>query len=123
MEIKSYRDLIVWQKAMELVVSCYKLTEKLPKTETFGLSSKIQNTSSSIPAFIADGHSRQTTPEFQNRLSSVLGFVAALETYLLLVEMLKFLPISEIQSVLDKCAEVGKMTHGLMNSLKTGGRR
>ena len=118
MEVKSYRDLIVWQRAMELVIACYKLTEKLPKTETFGLSSKIQNTSSSIPASIADGHSRETTTEFLNRLSSVLGFVAALETHLLLVGMLMFLPTGEVQPVLDKCAEVGKMTHGLMKSLR-----
>jgi four helix bundle protein len=120
MEIKSYRDLLVWQKAMELVVMCYKLTEKLPKAETFGLCSKIQNTASSIPAYIADGHSRETTAEFLSRLSSVLGFVAALETHLLLVEMLTFLPISEVQPVLDKCAEVGRMTHGLMKSLRSG---
>lgn len=108
---------------MELVVMCYKLTEKLPKTETFGLSSKIQNTASSIPAYIADGHSRQTTPEFLNRLSSVSGFVAALETQLTLVEMLKFPPNDETQPLTDRCAEIGKMTHGLMNSLKSGSLR
>lgn len=122
MEIKSYRDLKVWQKAMELVLMCYKLTEKLPKTETYGLSSKIQNTASSIPAYIADGHSRETTGEFLNRLSSVLGFVAALETHLLATEMLSFLPMKDIQPALDKCAEVGKMTNGLMKSLRSGGR-
>jgi len=120
MEIKSYRDLVVWQKAMELVVMCYKLTEKLPKTETYGLSSKIQNTSSSIPSYIADGHSRETTSEFLGRLSSVVGLVAALETQLLLVEMLGFLPNSNVQPVLDKCADIGKMTHGLMRSLRSG---
>lgn len=104
---------------MELVVVWYKLTEMLPKTETYGLSSKIQNTVASIPAYVADGHSRETTTEFLNRLSSVIGLVAALETHLLLVEMLKFLPLNEVQPVLDKCAEAGKMTHGLMKSLRS----
>jgi four helix bundle protein len=120
MEVKSYRDLLVWQRAMELVVMCYKLTENLPKTETYGLSSRIQNNASYIPGNIADGHSRDTTGEFLNKLSAAKGYLAQLETNLLLVEMLSFLPMSDIQPVLDKCAEVGKMTNGLMRSLRGG---
>ncbi|NEO35058.1 MAG: four helix bundle protein [Moorea sp. SIOASIH] len=59
LEVKSYRDLKVWNRAMDLVVLCYKLTSKLPKTEIYGLSSQIQRAAVSIPANIAEGKGRQ----------------------------------------------------------------
>ena len=55
MSIRSYRDLQVWQKAMDLVVVCYQLTEKLPPSENFGLSSRIKNFAGNVPSYIADG--------------------------------------------------------------------
>lgn len=122
MEIKSYRDLHVWQKAMELVVLCYKLTEKLPKSETHGLGGSIQRSASYVPAYIADGHSRDNRGDYINRLSMALGSLSMLETHVLAVEMLSFLPMSEAQPVLDKCTEVGKMLNKLMTSLRGGQR-
>ena len=52
MSIRSYRDLLVWQKAMDLVVVCYQLTEKLPPSENFGLSSRIKNFASNVPSYL-----------------------------------------------------------------------
>jgi len=105
---------------MELVANCYRLTERLPKTETYGLSSRIQNNASYIPGNIADGHNRGSTAEFLSKLSAAQGNLAHLETNLLLAEMLSFVPMSEIQPMLDQCTEVGKMTYGLMRSLRGG---
>ena len=58
-ELKSYRDLTVWQKSMDLVVICYQLTSQFPKTEIYGLSSQIQRAAVSIPANIAEGKGRK----------------------------------------------------------------
>ena len=67
--IKSYRDLDVWQKAMDLVIECYRMTTKFPKSEIYGLSSQLQRASVSLPANIAERHQRQHGKEFLQYLS------------------------------------------------------
>ncbi len=64
MAINSYRDLLVWQKAMDLVVECYKVTREFPKDELYGLTSQLRRAAVSVPANIAEGHSRPNTREF-----------------------------------------------------------
>lgn len=66
-EVKSYRDLTVWNQAMDLVIVCYDLTSRLPKTEIYGLSSQIQRAVVSIPANIAEGKGRLTLGAFALR--------------------------------------------------------
>jgi four helix bundle protein len=117
-EIKSYRDLLVWQKSMQLVVECYAVSERLPKSESFGLISDIRRAATHIPAYIAEGQGREAIGEYIQRLSWAEGSLKMLETYLLTAEMLKYLPTTEVESVLDKCTEVGKMLSGLMRSLR-----
>jgi len=63
MTIRSYRDLEVWQKAMNLVVDCYKLTSQFPKTEAYGLASQLQRAAVSVPANIAEGQGRSHTTD------------------------------------------------------------
>src|SRR5262245_16070186 len=108
-EIKSYRDLLVWQKSMQLVVECYAVSERLPKSESFGLTSDIRRAAAHIPAYIAEGQGREAIGEYIQRLSWAEGSLKMLETYLLTTEMLQYFPMSEIEPVLDKCTEVGKM--------------
>lgn len=120
MEIKSYRDLIVWQKAMELVVACYKLTDGLPKTEAYGLISNIRKAATHVPAYIADGQGRELLNEYIQRLSWAEGSLKMLETYWLTAEMLGYLTKPEIAPMLDRCTEVGKLLGGLMRSLRGG---
>ena len=122
MSIRSYRDLLVWQKAMDLVVVCYQLTEKLPPSENFGLSSRIKNFASNVPSYIADGEGRKTNSEYFSRLSLAHGSLMSLETQLLIVDRLKFLPIEEIEAALSISSEVGKMLNGLMNKVGAGTR-
>lgn len=70
MKIQSYRDLLVWQKAMDLIVKCYKFVSNLPNNETYGLISQVQRTAASIPANIAEGQGRDQLGDYLRYLSS-----------------------------------------------------
>ena len=118
MTIQSYRDLEVWQKAMDLVVECYQITKAFPKAETFGLSSQLQRAAVSIVANIAEGHARQHTKEFQQSLSIAYGSLAELETHILIAERLKYVSTSQLTKLLDRTAEIGRMLNGLRRSLE-----
>ncbi|WP_075898426.1 four helix bundle protein [Moorena bouillonii] len=118
LEVKSYRDLKVWNRAMDLVVLCYKLTSKLPKTEIYGLSSQIQRAAVSIPANIADGKGRQHLGDYIHHLSIANGSLKELETHLLITGRLSYLKNSELQPVLELSDEIGRMLNSLMEKLK-----
>lgn len=118
MEIKSYRDLVVWQKAMLLMVECYKLTEQLPKSESYGLIPDIKKAAAHVPGYIANGQGREALNEYIQRLGWAEGSLKMLETYWLGAEMLGYLKISDIEPVLERCAEVGKLLNGLQKSLR-----
>lgn len=118
MEVQSYRDLQVWQKAMDLVVVCYHLAEKLPASETYGLSTDIKRQARVVPSYIADGKGRKQLAEYISKLSPAHGSLMALETDLLLVERLGFLPMSEIEPALELSAQVGKMLNKLISRLR-----
>jgi len=80
MGINTFRDLRVWQAAVELVVEVYRLTGVLPKQETYGLVSQMQRAAVSIPSNIAEGHSREHIKEYLHHLSVAQGSLAELET-------------------------------------------
>lgn len=120
MAVQSYRDLRVWQKAMELVAACYEFTQRLPEAEMFGLTSDIRRRVRQIPASIADGYGRGNTVEYLSRLSFAHGTLMALETDLLTVNQLGLRPFTELEPLLQRCGELGRMLHGLMRSLRSG---
>ena len=119
MAVQSYRDLLVWQKAMELVVECYRLSDFLPNTETYGLSSQLKRSAVSIPANIAEGHGREHLGDYLHHLSFANGSLMEVETHILLTEKLRFITKAEIETSLGKSAEVGRMLAGLTRSLKS----
>ena len=80
MSINSHKDLIVWQKSIKLCKSIYKLTDKFPKEETFGLTSQMRRCAVSIPSNIADGRNRGTRKDFSQFLRIALGSASELET-------------------------------------------
>ncbi len=82
MSLKSYRDLKVWQKAMDLVVMCYQTTKKFARSEIYGLVSQLQRAAVSIPANIAEGRERQHSKEFIQHLSIAYGSLAEVETHI-----------------------------------------
>ena len=118
MKIHNFKELLVWQKAMDLVAFTYKLTSLFPKEEKFGLISQIQRCSVSIPSNIAEGSGRVSSKEFQHFISIALGSSFELETQVILAH--KFNYISEQQmSEFDLLVKpVQKMSFGLYNSLE-----
>src|SRR5579859_2670583 len=118
MAIKSYRDLKVWEKAMDLVSESYKLTKVFPKTEIFGLTSQLQRAAVSVPANIAEGHGREHLGDYLHHLSIANGSLMELETDLLLSVKLSYIPMSQVEPVLRIASEVGRMLAGLVRSLK-----
>jgi four helix bundle protein len=116
--IQSYRDLLVRQKAMDLVVECYRLSELFPKTETYGLASQLRRAATSIPANIAEGHGREHLGDYLHHLSIANGSLMEVETHLLLAEKVSLLESQQVNQVLVASAEVGRMLAGLTRSLK-----
>ena len=117
MGVRSYRELEVWQKAMDLVIECYRTGERFPKSELYGLTSQLQRAAVSVPANIAEGQGRSHTKEFLNHLSIAYGSLMEGETHLLIAYRLNYIERSSLESLLDKCAEVGRMLNGLVSAL------
>jgi four helix bundle protein len=116
MGMKSYRDLLVWQKAMVLVEETYRLTADLPKNEEFGLKSQMRRAAVSVPSNISEGQSRNQPREFLQFLHRAMGSLSELETQLEVAVRLKILSPAEAQNGCGICREVGKMLQGLGNS-------
>ena len=119
MRTSDYKELQVWQKAMDLVVEIYKISKLLPKEEVYGISDQLRRSAVSIPSNIAEGQSRNSAKEFIQFLSIARGSLAELETQLLIcikVNMLSEDNITEAQNIIT---EIGKMIKGLMNKLNS----
>ena len=117
--IKDFKDLIVWQKAMELVAEVYRLVKKLPKEELFALSDQIRRAAISIPSNIAEGQGRNSTKELIHFLAIAKGSKAELETQLLLCVKINYLKGAEIETAISLIQEIGKMLNALQKSLTT----
>jgi four helix bundle protein len=117
MTIRSYRELEVWQKAMDLVVDCYCIAKQFPKVELYGLVSQLQRAAVSVPANIAEGQGRNHTREFLNHLSIAYGSLMEVETHLQIAARLCYVDNPTLESLLKKSAEIGRMLNGLNQSL------
>ena len=115
--IKSHRDLIVWQKAMDFVVSVYRATETFPKSETYGLTSQIRRAATSIPANIAEGQGRRFTKEFLYFLANARGSLWELDTHLESAMRLGFLQPDLHARLRTQMDEVGRILSGLIRSV------
>jgi four helix bundle protein len=117
MALQSYRELIAWQKAMDLVRSVYEITGNFPREEIFGLSSQLKRASVSVPSNIAEGQGRNSTKEFINHLSIAYGSLMEVETQIMIAQNLNYFDIDKMNLLLDKTAEVGRLINGLSRSL------
>ncbi len=115
--LKSHKDLIVWQKAMELAVLIYDLTKGMPKTEQYGLTSQMLRAAVSIPANIAEGNSRSSRKDYARFVSIARGSAAELETHLDLVVRVKLLDRDAVARALALNDEVGRMLNALRSKL------
>jgi len=117
MQVKSYKDLIVWQKSMDLVAMVYRVTKTFPKEELYGLTNQLRRAAVSIPSNIAEGQARNSNAEFRNFLSFARGSLAEVETQLLIAERLNYIESGKLDELMNIQAEVNKMTNALMNKL------
>jgi four helix bundle protein len=118
--VQSYRDLIVWKKAMSLVLDVYRNTQAFPKTETYGLVSQLRRAAVSVPSNIAEGQARLSPSEFKQSLGRARGSLMEVETYVLLAQELAYLERDQSENLLASSAEVGRILNGLLNSLGRG---
>ena len=116
---QTYRDLVVWQKAMELVTEVYRSTAAFPKDEIYGLTSQLRRAAVSIPANIAEGQGRLTQGEFCQFLGYARGSLLELETLIMVASNLNYLETEASAQLLSRTAEVGKILNGLLNSIGT----
>lgn len=116
---RQYRELIVWQKSIVLVVEIYKLTEKFPKDELYGLTSQMRKASVSIPSNIAEGSKRGTEKDFCHFLFNAFGSGAELETQIEIVKRLPFGFKLDYSSCENLLSEVMKMLNKLISTYKS----
>lgn len=119
MPVRSYRDLVAWQKAMELVVRVYTCTQTFPKAETYGLISQMRRAAVSVPSHIAEGHARISTGEFRQFLGHALGSLVEIETQILIGERLSYIDAEKSNELLARTTELGKILNALLRSLPT----
>ncbi|MDO8481643.1 MAG: four helix bundle protein [bacterium] len=115
--MQSYKDLIVWQRSIQLVTEVYKLTEKFPKVEMFGLTSQMQRAAVSIPANIAEGYARKHRPEYAQFLRIAFGSGAELETFFVLTQNLRYVKPADIVVAQGMLDEVMRMLNKLISTL------
>jgi four helix bundle protein len=114
---RSYRDLVAWQKAMDLVTATYRAPAGFPKDELFGLTSQLRRAAVSIPSNIAEGQGRLSEKEFRYFLGQARGSLMEVETQLQIAENLGYLQKEQTRSLLQSCAEVGRILNGLLASV------
>lgn len=115
--IKSYKDLVVWQKGLILVKQVYQLTRAFPTDERFGLVSQMRRAAVSVPSNLAEGHARNTTGEFIQFISHAEGSLAELETQAILSTELGFCSAEETLPLIDLIFELQRMANALRRSL------
>ncbi|HET6427791.1 MAG TPA: four helix bundle protein [Phycisphaerae bacterium] len=116
-EIRGYKDLIAWQKAMDLVVLVYRLTASFPREERFGLTAQARKAVISVPSNIAEGYGRSSKRDYMRFLEIARGSANELETELLAAKLLKMGTASEFPPVFDLTNEVQRVVSGLILSL------
>lgn len=117
-KINSYRDLLVWQRAMELVIEIYELTEKFPSNEQYGLVSQMRRAAISISSNIAEGSRRGSRKDFRHFALTAFGSGSELETQIEIVKRLPMYNKIKLEKVELLIREVMKMLNGLIGSLR-----
>jgi four helix bundle protein len=116
--IKSYQDLIVWQKAIDLVVEAYRATAVFPKSETYGLVSQIRRAATSTPSNIAEAYGRGSRKEYVQFLVIAQGSLKEVETNFIVAERLMYLTSAQTKRLLSQTDEIGRMLGSLIRKLK-----
>lgn len=116
-KVTSYKDLLIWQRSMDLVEAIYKVTGKLPGVEQWGLISQMRRAAISVPSNIAEGYGRQATGEYRHHLSYSRASLLELETQVLISQRLGYLRLNETDSLLDEIQQISKMLASLISKI------
>ncbi|RME42044.1 MAG: four helix bundle protein [Chloroflexi bacterium] len=116
--IRSHRDLIVWQRAVQFAVRVYQVTDGYPKREVYGLTDQTRRSVVSIAANIAEGHGRRSDGAFANYLSIAMGSTAELDTHLQIALEIGYLSEDDHQELVAELTEITKMLHGLYRTVR-----
>lgn len=116
--IKTFRDLIVWQKSHDLTLEIYRITSKFPAEERYGLTSQLRRAAYSIPSNIVEGHSRKSRKEFLQFLNIAKGSLEELKYFIILSSDLKYLDDITKYKLEEQSEEVSKILYSFTNSLK-----
>ena len=117
MSQSSYKDLIAWQKGMELVAMIYDATEGFPGNEQYGLVSQLRRAGVSVPSNIAEGKAHYSNRDFVRFLRHARGSLAEIETQVLIAHRRKYLTDTTMTQLTQKLDELGRILSGLINSL------
>jgi four helix bundle protein len=115
----SFRDLIVWQKAMSLATDIYRLTRDFPKSEMYGLTSQVQRAAVAVPSDIAEGKGRLSKREFVQFLAKARGSLHEVDTQLEISRNLEYLDAAKFEDLSKRCNEVGRLLNGLIKSVRS----
>ena len=117
-KIASYKNLIVWQKAIEFVTVIYKTTKLFPSDEKFNLITQINRAVISVPVNIAEGYGRESSKNYLQFLRISRGSILELETLLLISKNLNYLPIEDYEKLTENLNEISKLLQGLIKSIQ-----
>jgi four helix bundle protein len=115
---QSYRDLIAWQKAMDLVMDVYRTSKTFPRDEVYGLASQLRRAAVGVPSNIAEGQARFSANEFHFFLARARGSLVEVETQLMVAQNLTYFTPEHGKHLLDKAAELGKILSGLISAVR-----
>lgn len=118
MGAKNYRDLVAWQKEMEMARSIYKITEQFPSQENFGLTTQLRRAAVSVSSNIAEGEGRGSRQDFIRFLYIAHGSLREAETQILLAGSLEYVNSETVEQVMSLAGEVGRLIQGLIKSLR-----
>jgi four helix bundle protein len=116
--IRNYRDLHVWQRALDLVLDVYAITSNYPDDERFALTTHTRKTSISIPSNIAEGCSRRQPVAYVNHLNIAMGSEGELGTQLIVGQRLGYVSTQRVETCLNELSEIGRMANGLASSIE-----
>src|SRR6266576_2078989 len=116
--IRGYRDLIVWQDSMDLVVTVYRITATFPKEERYSLVNQLRRAAVSVPSNIAEGHGRSRTGDYLHHLSVAVGSLRKVETQVQIARRLEYITEDHQRQLLHSCNAIAKMLGGLIRSLR-----
>ncbi len=121
--LRSYRELVVWQKAIDLVTDVYSMTKDFPRDETYGWTSQMRRSGVSVPSNVAEGQGRATKGEFIQSLCHARGSLFEFETQIVIAGKLGYITPEVERNVASKATEVARILNGLLTSLEIARRK